>query len=51
MQGSLELNPLWPSDALWRRQRDMYKPYSFRYEKIPSNLRFSDILKVDIITL
>ena len=43
------LNALWPSDALWRRQHVVYKTHIFHYERIPSNLRYCDFFKVDII--
>ena len=31
-------NTLWTSDAIWRRQHVVWKPYIFHYERIPSNV-------------
>ena len=42
-----EFKPMWPSDAIW--QHVVYKPYFVHYERLPSNLRFCDFFKEDII--
>ena len=39
------INPLWQSDAIWRRQHVVQKHHIFHYERIPSNLRCCDFLK------
>ena len=45
LSSAYRLNPLWPSDAIWRRQHVVLKPNIFHYERITSNLRCRDFLE------